>query len=187
MFNVIETSINNLYLIEPRVFQDNRGSFRMTFVKHMFEEKGLVGDYVQTNISISKYKHTLRGLHFQNGKAAQDKLVRCIKGRLLDVVIDLRPGSQTFKKWEGFELSPENERQLFVPKGFAHSFITLEDDTHIMYQVSTPYVPEAEGGVRWNDPTFKIDWPTDAPILSEKDAAYPDFDEKLYIEENREL
>lgn len=176
LFTFKETQLAGAYTITTRAFGDNRGTFRMTYVKSMFEDAGIESEYVQTNLSISKPKHTLRGMHFQKGTAAQAKLVRCIRGALIDVIIDIRKGSSTFGKHIGVELTEENETMLYVPKGFAHGFITLCDDTHLFYQVSTPYAPEAEGGIRWNDPAFAIEWPTDAPVLSEKDAVYPDFD-----------
>lgn len=175
MFDAKQCSLNDAYLIAPRVFNDARGSFRMTYVKEDFEAIGIESVYTQTNISISLPKYTLRGMHFQKGVHAQDKLVRCLKGALLDVIIDIRPESSTYMRHEAFELTEDNEKELFVPKGFAHGFITLVEDTRVLYQVSTPYAPEAEGGIRWNDTAFAIAWPTDSPVLSEKDAVYPDY------------
>lgn len=175
-FTFKETSLKGAYVIKTKAFGDSRGSFRMTYVKEMFDAQGIESTYVQTNLSISKIKYTLRGMHFQKGAFAQDKLLRCVRGKITDVIIDIRPDSQTFKKSFAVDLTEENETMLFVPKGFAHGFITLEEDTHVLYQVSTPYAPKEEGGIRWNDPVFNIDWPTDSPVLSDKDAVYPDFD-----------
>ncbi|MBI4977675.1 MAG: dTDP-4-dehydrorhamnose 3,5-epimerase [Spirochaetes bacterium] len=170
------TELEGAYIVTPRVFPDARGTFRMTYVREEFLAQGIAADYVQTNISTSKPRHTLRGMHFQTGAAAQDKLVRCIRGILLDVIIDIRPDSPTYCKHISVTLDAEKDEMLFVPKGFAHGFITLVEDTHLMYQVSYPYTPSAESGIRWNDPAFGIEWPSDYPLLSEKDSKYPDYD-----------
>lgn len=174
-FEYEKTPLEGAYILIPRVFNDNRGSFRMTYVKEEFEEMGIESDFVQTNISLSIPKYTLRGMHFQKGEAAQDKLVRCLKGSIIDVIIDIREDSPTFGKYFSEELTYENEKIMFVPKGFAHGFITLTENTEVLYQVSAPYAPKAEGGIRYNDPFFNIKWPTNCPVLSEKDSLYPDF------------
>ncbi|MEK6794790.1 MAG: dTDP-4-dehydrorhamnose 3,5-epimerase [Spirochaetota bacterium] len=173
-FTFTETPLPGAYMIVTKAFGDTRGSFRMTYVKEDFAVCGIASEYVQTNISVSKPKHTIRGMHFQLGDAAQDKLVRCLVGSILDVIIDIRPTSATYGRTFSVTLTDANETMLFVPKGFAHGFCTLVDDTQVMYQVSAAYTPSAEGGIRWDDAAFAINWPTKTPILSDKDAKYPD-------------
>ena len=127
----------------------------------------------QDNHSASTVKGTLRGIHFQRGEAAQAKLVRCTKGAVLDVAVDLRPDSPTYKQWIGVELSADNKRQLLIPRGFGHAFLTLTDEVEFMYKADNFYAPEADGGIRWNDPELAIDWGIDEPILSDKDSKLP--------------
>jgi len=157
---------------------DERGWFARTFDAEAFAAHGLEPAVVQCNVSYNARAGTLRGMHFQREPHGEDKLVRCQRGALFDVIVDLRPGSPTRGRWFGVELTPDNGRSLFIPKGLAHGFQTLADDTEVHYQMSTPYVPGAGDGVRWDDPAFGIEWP-DAPpggrIISERDAAYPDF------------
>lgn len=159
--------------LEPR--QDERGSFARTFCMREFAAAGLATQMVQSNMSISTRQSTLRGMHFQRGNAAEDKLVRVVQGRILDVIIDIRPESPTFGRHFKVELSAGNGLMLYVPRGFAHGFLTLTPDCQVVYQVSNYYNPESEVGIRWNDPFFALDWPVREPVLSPKDAAHPDF------------
>jgi dTDP-4-dehydrorhamnose 3,5-epimerase len=159
--------------LEPR--RDQRGSFARTFCAREFAAAGLATEFVQANMSVSARSGTLRGLHFQRGAAAEDKLVRVAAGRILDVIIDLRDGSPTFAQHFKQELSADNGLMLYVPRGFAHGFVTLVPGCQVVYQVSNFYSSADESGVRWNDPFFGIEWPVREPILSERDAAFPDF------------
>jgi dTDP-4-dehydrorhamnose 3,5-epimerase len=170
-----ELALQGAFIItsEPRI--DHRGSFERSFCANEFKNHGLNHMMVQSNLSKSAKKHTLRGMHFQHNGAEEAKLVRCIKGKIWDVIIDIRPNSSTYCKHIGVELSESNNLLLYVPEGFAHGFITLEDDCHLFYQVSNFYTPNSESGIRWNDPLFGIQWPTLAPIISEKDNQHPDF------------
>ena len=156
-FKKIDTSINGVYIIEPTVFGDNRGYFMETYSKKDFEEIGLNYDFVQDNQSKSK-KGVLRGLHFQK-ENSQAKLVRCIKGEVFDVVVDLRQGSLTYGKWEGVRLSEENKKMFMIPKGFAHGFLVLSDEAEFTYKCDDIYNPTAEGGLAWNDKEVAIEWP----------------------------
>ena len=154
---------------------DERGFFARTFCEREFAAQGLETRFVQQNASRSAQKGTLRGMHFQKGADAEVKLIRCVSGAILDVIIDLRPESPTFKKWQAFELNDANNEMLYVPRGFAHGFLTLTDNIEVTYLVSAFYAPDAESGVRWNDPAFAITWPFAPTILSPRDAAWPDF------------
>lgn len=165
-----KTSLEGAYLIKPKVFDDERGFFMETYSKKEFEKEGIEADFVQSNHSMSVTKGVLRGLHFQNPGNTQAKLVRVTKGAVYDVIVDLRKNSPTFGKWEGFELSEKNYNMLFVPRGFAHGFCTLEDYSEFQYSCDDFYAPANEGAIIWNDPTLKIYWPIENPILSEKDA-----------------
>jgi len=171
----IKTTLKDVYLIKPQVFGDNRGFFLEFYSKKKFKEAGINTEFVQDNHSKSEKKGTLRGMHFQLNPHAQAKLLRVVKGSIYDVVVDLRKDSETFGKWEGFELTAENFQILFVPRGFAHGFMTLEDDTEVLYKADNFYQPEAEGGIAWNDPDLKINWPIENPILSERDQKWPNF------------
>ena len=135
----------------------------------------MIADVAQANISLSKYRGTLRGMHYQKAPYEETKLVRCTRGALYDVIVDLRVDSPTFKQWFGVQLTADNYKMLFVPKNFAHGFITLSDDTEASYLVSQLYSPGSELGIRWNDPQFGIRWPIDVEVISEKDASWPDF------------
>lgn len=172
-----KTTLEGAYLIKPRVFDDERGFFMETYSKKKLAEAGIVADFVQDNHSMSVTKGVLRGLHFQTGDDVQAKLVTVTKGTVYDVIVDLRKDSITFGKWEGFELSASNHWQLFVPRGFAHGFCTLEDYTEFQYKCDNYYAPQSEGGLIWNDPTLNIYWPIENPILSEKDAKAQKFSE----------
>ena len=178
--NFIRTEIEGVWIVEPKVFGDHRGFFMESWSKRSFEEAGLFYDFVQDNHSSSSVKGTLRGIHFQRGDKAQAKLVRCVKGAVLDVAVDLRPSSPTYKQWVGVELSAENKRQLLIPRGFGHGFVTLTDDVEFLYKADNFYAPEADGGIRWNDPVFAIYWKTEDPVVSDKDAAAPFFDQDEY-------
>ena len=171
-FTFIETSIKGVYIIEPKKYGDNRGYFMETYKKTDFDEAGLVYDFVQDNQSKSK-KGVLRGLHFQK-KYSQAKLVRCIEGEVFDVCVDLRKGSPTYGKWEGVVLSAEKGNQFMIPRGFAHGFLVLSETAAFCYKVDEVYHPEDEGGIMWNDPDIKIEWPeTGEVLLSEKDKKHP--------------
>lgn len=170
---VITTYIPDVVILEPKAFGDSRGWFMETWSKRDMEQAGLFYDFVQDNQSYSAGKGTLRGLHFQKGAASQAKLVRCVKGRVLDVAVDLRAGSPTFRKWVSVELSAENKRQLLVPRGFAHGYLTLTDEAEFIYRVDHYYAPEMERSIIWNDPDIGVEWGIDNPILAEKDKNAP--------------
>jgi len=168
--HIIKTDVLDVYIIEPHIFGDHRGWFMESYSQRVLEEAGLHYTFVQDNHSYSAQKGTLRGLHFQNGDAAQAKLVRCTRGAVLDVAVDLRKGSPTYKKWVAVELSAENKRQLLIPRGFAHGFVTLTDDVEFLYKADNFYNRPAERSVLWNDPELGIDWGVKNPIIAEKDA-----------------
>jgi dTDP-4-dehydrorhamnose 3,5-epimerase len=166
--------ISGIQLITPRRHGDHRGFFAETYNRRAYAALGIDVAFVQDNHSVSAQRGTLRGLHFQAPPRAQAKLVRCGRGAIFDVAVDLRRGSPTWGRWVGYELSAENGAQLFIPAGFAHGFVTLVPDSEIVYKCSDYYAPETEGALRWDDPTVAIDWAlTEAPILSAKDAAAP--------------
>ena len=171
--NIIRTEIEDVLIIEPKVFGDHRGWFTETYSKAKFQELGIDIEFVQDNHSMSAQKGTLRGLHFQTSPKAQTKLVRCIKGKILDVAVDLRKGSSTYKQWVGVELSEENKKQLLIPKGFAHGFLTLTDDVEVQYKVDEYYAPECDRSIRFDDPEIGVEWGIEDPILSEKDLKAP--------------
>jgi dTDP-4-dehydrorhamnose 3,5-epimerase len=169
--------IKGLYLIEPQVFGDNRGNFFESYSEKLFAEVGIVARFVQDNQSFSIPVSTLRGLHFQKGSFSQAKLVRVIQGKIFDVAVDLRPNSSTFGAWEGYELSAKNHKMLFVPRNFAHGFLTLTPDVIFAYKCDNYYNKPSETGIIWNDPTLDIKWPLDIrPVLSDKDILLPTFD-----------
>ena len=172
-----ETKLRGIYVIEPHRFEDDRGFFAQSFSAKEFAARGLATVFVENNISHSKYRGTLRGIHFQAAPHGQDKLVRCTRGAVFDVAVDLRPHSPTFKQWIGVELSAENRTMIYIPGDCGHGFQTLVNDTEVFYLVSQVYVPESSRGYRWNDPAFQIEWP-DVPerILIDRDKTYPDFD-----------
>ena len=170
-----ETKLPGAYLIDIEKRADQRGFFARGWCQKEFEAHDLIPRVVQTNISLSKRKGTLRGMHYQVAPYAEAKLVRCTRGALYDVIIDLRPDSPTYMQWLGVELSAENYKMLYVPEGFAHGFQTLVDNTEVTYQVSQFYTPEAEGGVRYNDPAFGIEWPLEVQVISDKDQSWPDY------------
>ena len=170
-----ETKLSGAFIIELEPFVDLRGSFARTFCANEFAAHGLNTNMPQSNLSISGPKYTLRGMHYQVDGAEEAKLLRCQKGAILDTIIDIRKDSETYCQWIQVELTDKNNTMLYVPEGFAHGFITLEENCEVFYQVSEFYTPGKEKGIRWNDPLFNISWPTDAPVLSEKDANHPNF------------
>lgn len=179
-FKKIETSIQGVYVIDPTVFGDNRGYFMETYSKNEFEEIGIYNNFIQDNQSKSK-RGVLRGLHFQK-ENSQAKLVRCIKGEVFDVAVDLRPSSKTYGKWEGVILSEENKKMFLIPKGFAHGFLVLSEEAEFTYKCDDIYNPKAEGGLAWDDKEVNIEWPfgnlgQDEIITSEKDKNWPSLQE----------
>ena len=171
-----ETPLRGAFIIEVEKREDDRGFFSRAWCKEEFEAHGLRLDVVQANINFSKRKGTLRGLHYQTRPHGEIKVVRCTKGAIYDVIIDLRPESSTYKQWIGVELRADTQAMLYVPEGFAHGYQTLEDDTEVFYPVSAYYRPEAERGVRWDDPTFGIKWPeVGERMISGKDRGWPDY------------
>lgn len=173
---IIKTSIEGLLIIKPDVFKDERGYFFESYNKERFLKHGLDMTFVQDNESKSG-KGVLRGLHFQKPPYAQGKLVRVVKGSVLDVAVDIREGSPTYGKWKATVLSEENKEMFWIPEGFAHGFVTLEENTVFTYKCTNVYNKESEGSLRWNDPDINIDWNIDNPILSEKDKISPLFKE----------
>lgn len=171
---LIKTSIDGLLIIKPDVFKDDRGYFYESYNKERFAKAGLMMDFVQDNESKSD-KGVLRGLHFQKPPFAQGKLVRVIKGSVMDVAVDLRKDSPTYGKWESVVLTEENKLQFWIPEGFAHGFVALEDNTIFNYKCTNVYNKESEGSILWNDPDININWNIDNPILSEKDKISPLF------------
>jgi dTDP-4-dehydrorhamnose 3,5-epimerase len=169
------TSLPGAFIIDLERMEDQRGSFARTYCRHEFAVMGLETEVAQCNISHTHGRGTLRGLHYQEAPYAEDKLVRCVRGRIFDVIVDLRRESPAFLRHVALDLSEANGRALYVPKGLAHGFQTLEDDSTVLYQMSQYYEPGAGRGVRWNDPAFDIRWPIDSPLLNERDASYPDF------------
>lgn len=171
----VSIPLNGAYVIEVEPSFDERGFFARCWSADEFEERGLTTRLAQCSISFNSHRNTLRGLHYQNEPYAEAKVVRCSAGAMYDVLVDLRCGSPTYRKWFGVELNAENRKMLYVPKGFAHGFQTLVDNTEVFYQISENYRREASSGVRWNDPSFAIDWPITNPILSERDRTFPDY------------
>ena len=170
-----ETSLAGAYVVTPEPIEDARGFFARSFSREEFAERKLETRVVQCSLSFNRRAGTLRGLHYQRAPHGEAKFVRCTRGSLFDVIVDLRAGSPTFRSWVGVELTDENRASLYVPRGFAHGFQTLLDETEVFYMISDPHVPEAATGVRWDDPTFGIEWPLGAPTeISEKDRAWPD-------------
>lgn len=175
--NVIKTDVLDVYILEPKVFGDNRGWFMESWSEKKMEDAGLHYTWIQDNHSFSATKGTLRGLHFQKGDAAQAKLVRCAKGAVLDVAVDMREGSPTYKKWVAVELSAENHRQLLIPRGFLHGFVTLTDDVEFLYKADNLYSPENDRNILWNDAEIGVEWGIENPIISDKDAKAPTLSE----------
>jgi len=178
IFNKLD--LNDAFTIELDLNEDERGFFSRFYCKKEFQELGIENNVVQINTSLSKYKGTLRGIHYQLEPKAESKIVRCIKGSIWDLILDVRPNSSTFGKWFGTELNQNNRKMMYVPKGFGHAFISLEDNSEILYLVSEYYSPENERGIRWDDTRFEIDWPIKPIIISDKDRIYPDYNEKFH-------
>ena len=170
-----ETKLKGAYVIEIEKLKDNRGFFARAWCQNEFKAHGLTSRVVQVNVSSNKKKGTLRGMHYQLSPYEETKLIRCTRGAIYDVIIDLRPSSPTYAQWIGVELTEENYKMLYVPENFAHGFQTLEDDTEVTYQVSQFYMPGSESGIRWNDPAFSIDWPIQVQVISDKDKSWPDY------------
>lgn len=169
------TRLRDAVLIELDPARDKRGFFARTFCMDEFAAHGLETNYPQHSISESTRRGTLRGMHYQRDPHSEAKLVRCTRGAILDVIIDIRTNSPTFRLWQEFELSPVNGRQLYIPRGFAHGFQTLSDDSEVSYLISAQYKPEAAHGIRYDDPAFEISWPLSVTEISEKDLLWPDF------------
>jgi dTDP-4-dehydrorhamnose 3,5-epimerase len=170
-----ETTLKGAFLVELERREDARGFFARTWCQREFEAHGVNTRWVQCNISFNKRKGTLRGMHYQAAPHAEAKLVRCTRGAVYDVILDLRRDSPTFKQWLAVKLTADNRRMLFIPEGFAHGFQTLADDTEVFYQMSEFFAPQYAKGVRWNDPSFDIAWPADERTMSKRDRNYPDF------------
>ncbi len=170
-----ETKLEGAFIVELEKFEDERGFFALSWSQKAFAARGLNSSLVECNVSFNKKKGTLRGMHYQQAPYGQAKLVRCTMGAIYDVIVDLRESSPTMKQWLGIELTAGNRKMLYVPVNFAHGFQTLEDDTEVLYQMSSVYVPESGRGVRWNDPAFGIAWPGEVASISEQDGTYADF------------
>lgn len=168
-----KTTIEDVLIIEPQVFGDRRGWFMETYSKLKLTQLGIEIDFVQDNHSFSAQKGILRGLHFQNNPKSQSKLIRCTQGAILDVAVDIRRGSPTYLKWVAVELTADNKQQLFIPKGFAHGFITLSENVEVQYKVDEYYAPEYDRSIRYDDPEIGIDWKLANPVLSDKDLQAP--------------
>ena len=170
----IDTRLPGVYIVEPQVFGDHRGYVMETYSQQAFREMDIDAVFVQDNQSFTASKGTLRGIHFQNAPCAQAKLVRALRGAILDITVDLRRGSPTYKQWVAVELSAENRRMLFVPRGFGHGFVTLTDDVEFCYKVDSLYSREQDRGIRFDDPAIGVDWgPVRRELLSEKDKNAP--------------
>jgi dTDP-4-dehydrorhamnose 3,5-epimerase len=167
--------LQGAHLITLEAAVDERGSFARTFCRNEFKARGLVTEYVQNSISENSHRGTLRGLHYQDAPAAEVKLIQCVRGSVYDVIVDLRPESQTYCHWEHYTLSAENRQLLYIPEGLAHGFMTLKDDTALYYMISEYYEPGLARGVRFDDPVFGIKWPSGVKIIAEKDRFWPDY------------
>lgn len=168
-----ETRLKGAFLIDLDLIEDDRGYFSRSFCQREFVARGLKAEVAQCNVSFNRAKGTLRGMHFQREPMSEAKLVRCTRGKIYDVIIDLRPTSETFRLWEGFELSAESSSSIYVPEGFAHGFQTLEENSELFYQMFQFYAPEYASGVRWDDPLFGISWPLPNPVVSSRDSSFP--------------
>ncbi len=170
-----ETALRGAYIIDLEKIRDERGFFARAWCRREFEAAGLTARIVQTNVSYSAKRGTLRGMHYQAPPHAEAKLIRCTRGAIYDVIVDLRADSPTYRQWIGVELAADDHRMLFVPENFAHGFLTLSDDVEVTYQVSEFYTPGAERGIRWNDPAIGIEWPMEPTVMSRKDMSWPDY------------
>ncbi|MCL4179688.1 MAG: dTDP-4-dehydrorhamnose 3,5-epimerase [Verrucomicrobia bacterium] len=170
-----ETAVTGVWLVELDLVSDDRGWFARTWCAREFEQRGLNSRLVQCNASFNARRGTLRGMHWQIPPHAETKLVRCVRGRIYDVVMDIRRDSPTYCQWCAFELAEGSGQLLYIPEGVAHGFLSLTDETEVLYQMSEVYAPDLARGIRWDDPAFGIAWPLLNPILSERDRSYPDF------------
>jgi len=170
-----ETALAGTFVIEPAPFADQRGFFARTVSADVLEARGLVGRFNECSVSFNHRKGTLRGMHYQAAPFAETKLVRCTRGAIYDVALDLRPDSPTFRRWIAEELTDDNRRTLYIPAGCAHGFQTLTDDAEVLYMIDAPYSPEHGRGVRWDDAAFAIAWPHAERIMNDRDRTYPDF------------
>ena len=177
----IETSLKDVFILEPQVFGDARGWFMESWSQRKMAEAGLAVEFLQDNQSFSAQKGTLRGLHYQLNPMCQAKLLRCTRGKIFDVAVDIRKGSPQYGEWVGVELSAENKRQLFIPRGFAHGFITLTDDVEVQYKADNYYAPNCDGNIRWDDPEIGVEWPIQPVILSDKDRKAPLLSERTNL------
>lgn len=170
-----QTKLEGAFIIDLDKHRDERGFFARTWCRQELKDHGLNTDIAQTSISFNKRAGTLRGMHFQVEPYEETKLVRCTRGALHDVILDLRIGSPTYRQWTAVELSADNYRMLYIPAGFAHGFITLEENTEATYLISDPYVPDSASGIRWDDPAFDMKWPRAIEVISDRDLEWPDF------------
>jgi dTDP-4-dehydrorhamnose 3,5-epimerase len=171
----IDGPVEGAFVIEPTPRSDERGHFARLWCSETLEARGLIGRIAQINTGVSPRAGTLRGMHFQSAPHQEVKVARCVRGAAFDVVVDLRPDSPTFRKWMGAELTALNGRLMYVPEGCAHGYLTLTDDTELIYVTSAPYAPQSAGGVRFDDPSFAIAWPAPATVISQQDRSWPDF------------
>jgi dTDP-4-dehydrorhamnose 3,5-epimerase len=169
------TEIQDVFVVELEKREDERGFFARGFCQREFDDHGMISQVVQANISYNRFKGTMRGMHYQVAPCEETKFLRCTKGSIYDVIIDMRPESATYKKWFGVELTDKNYKMLYVPRNFAHGFQTLEDETEVMYLVSEFYAPHTERGIRYDDPAFDIHWPLAVSQISDKDANWPNY------------
>jgi len=170
-----ETPLIGAFVVDLERLEDDRGFFARSWCRREFDARGLNAELVQCNVSRNRLKGTLRGLHYQTAPYAEAKLVRCTRGAIFDVMLDLRPRSDTFLKYFGCTLSEDNHRALYIPEGFGHGFLTLTEESEVFYQMSQYYQPDAARGLRWNDPAFGIAWPEPVAMISDRDRSYPDF------------
>ncbi len=168
------TNFAGAWLIEPELVSDERGAFARTWCAKEFEERGLNPRLSQCNISINRLAGTVRGMHFQRAPHAEAKLVRCTRGAIYDVIVDLRPDSPTYRRWQGFELTATNHNQLYIPEQFAHGFQTLTDDSEVCYQMSREHHATSSTGVRWDDPAIAVEWPHNITLISQRDRSWPE-------------
>ena len=176
-----ETKLQGAYVIEIKQITDDRGFFGRSWCQKEMEDHGLNGNVVQSNTSLSKLKGTIRGMHYQKPPYEETKLIRCTKGAIYDVIVDLRKDSPTFMQWFGIELTEDNYKMVYVPENFAHGFVTLKDNSEVTYLVTQFYTPGSEGGLRYDDPQLNIQWPIDIKVVSEKDKSQPDFNKSILI------
>lgn len=177
--------IKGSYVIDIQKYEDERGFFGRAYCKKEFSQHSLAQHMVQTNVSHSKFRGTLRGLHYQTQPHQEAKLMRCTRGAIFDVIVDVRPDSPTYLQWMGVELTAKNYRMLYAPEGCAHGFLTLRDNTEVMYQVSAFYAPNHERGIRYDDPAIGVEWPIGVEVISNKDREWPDFDSHTLDKMNR--